>query len=191
MATNPHSHSCTGKFGYPIIWLKGYAFLYSPGFTGGKKQPCKQHGRVLPVSAAWSLISNKVFEFVHLFDGPIPAQFSGIHEALNFRHRCGGTQNVEMPTQNYIVELGAMGKRTTPQLLSALAAAKVPKSCIRQWMLYSGCGCVLVSVESVARLRKFVTKAMLAKQFALQTGSQLPIGKLQWRSRSLVRWLVQ
>ena len=127
VATNPHSHACTGKFGYPIVWLKGYAVLYSPEFTAGRKQPFKQHGRVLPVEEAWSVISNKVFEFVHLFDGPIPTQFSGIHEALNFRHRCGGTQHVEMPTQNYIVELGATGKSTTPQLLSALAAAKSAK----------------------------------------------------------------
>ena len=127
VATNPHSHACTGKFGYPLVWLRRYAGLYSPEFTEGRKQPFKQHGRVLPVDEAWSIVSNKVFEFVHLFDGPIPAQFLGIHEALNFQHQCGGMQNVEMPTQN-IVELGTKGKGTTPQLLSARAAATLPKS---------------------------------------------------------------
>ena len=106
IATNPHSPACHGKFGYPIVWSKDYAVVYSPELNQEKQQLQDCHGIVLPVGDAWQMVRDNVFEFVHLFDGPIPREFEGIHEALDFYHRCGGTQGVEMPTHNTILELG-------------------------------------------------------------------------------------
>ena len=112
------------------------------------------------------MVAGNLFEFVHLFEGAIPAKLMGIHEALDAHHRCGGRQGVEMPTQSNTVEMSATKKSTTPHLLSALVAATLPKSCIKQWMFDSGCGCDLVSAESIARLRMYVTKAIQEKMFS-------------------------
>ena len=37
-ATNPHSPTGNGRFGYPIVWLKDYAVVYSPEADQKKKQ---------------------------------------------------------------------------------------------------------------------------------------------------------
>ena len=154
IATNPHSPTGNGKFGYPIVWLKDYAIVYSPEVDQKTKQIFHRHGTMIPIGDAWQMVRDNIFEYIHLFDGPIPKEFEGIHEALDFFHRCGGAQSVEMPTHNTILEFGPKSKSDTPQLLSALAAAKVPKSCIKQWMLDSGCGCDLVSSQSIAGWRQ-------------------------------------
>ena len=57
-----------------------------------------------------------------------------------------------------------------PELMTALGAASDPESCIRQWMLDSGCGCDLVSAESIAKLRKFIKKSKHEKVFATANG---------------------
>lgn len=46
---------------------------------------------------------------------------------------------------------------TTPQLVSAIVAANMPRSCIKHWMLDSRCGRELVPVEPAARLMPHVT----------------------------------
>ena len=40
----------------------------------------------------------------------------------------------------------------------------------RQWMLDSGCGCDLVSAESIAKLKEFVRKAKSERIFATANG---------------------
>ena len=171
VTTNPHSPGTNGKFGYPIVWGEAHAIVYAPDLNvpsdqRSKAPPCQ----VMSVDEAWEMVSEHLFEFVHLFEGAIPAKLEGIHEALNFHQRCGGSQGVEVPSHSNIVEMSATRKSTTPQLLSALAAARIPKSCIKQWMLDSGCGCDLVSVESIARLRMYVTKAIQEKMFSTANG---------------------
>ena len=53
-----------------------------------------------------------------------------------------------------VLEAGARRNATMLEIMSALVAANEPKSCIRPWMLDSGCGCDLVPAESVVNLRK-------------------------------------
>ena len=95
---------------FPIVWLKDDAVVYSLEFDQEKQQLHNCHGIVLPVGDVWQMVHDNVFEYVHLFDGPIPREFEGGHEALDFYHRCGGTQSVEMPTHNTILEHGPKGK---------------------------------------------------------------------------------
>ena len=55
---------------------------------------------------------------------------------------------------------------TREDIVRALAAARVPTSCIREWMMDTGCGHDIVSTESIARLRQHITQAKEPKIFS-------------------------
>ena len=68
------------------------------------------------------------------------------------------------------MDVGARRNATMPELLSALVTTELPTACFRQWMLDSGCGCDLVSTESIAKINKFKKKSKREKMFPLLMG---------------------
>ena len=89
--TNPHSSRNDGRFGYPIVWGEDHAIVYAPDLALPKEERAKAPPcQVLPVDEAWDMVSEHLFEFVHLFEGTTPAKLMGIHEALDAHQRCGG-----------------------------------------------------------------------------------------------------
>merc|ERR1712020_140245 len=102
-----------------------------------------------------------------MFSGTPPEFFDGIIDALDFFPRCGGTMKAERMPFNEDLE---DRRYTRQEIEQALAAAGVPESCIRKWMMDTGCGCDLVSVSAIAKLRDYIIKAKEAKTFSTANG---------------------
>ena len=93
----------------------------------------------------------------------IPLEFfDGIIDALDFFPRCGGTKKAERMPFNEDLE----DRRYTRQEIErALAAVGVPESCIRKWMMDTGCGCDLVSVSAIAKLLDYIITCQGGQNF--------------------------
>ena len=109
------------KFGHPIVWRSDVAYSYEPnGLASDSNGVPKVNPNEMLTDVMWSLVSDKFFQFTHFFEGTVPKQFASISEALDFHPRCGGKLRAELPSRRRILDAGARGNVTMPELLSAL-----------------------------------------------------------------------
>ena len=94
------------RFGFPIVWTKEKAFLYTP--DGSKSFPYGDWEDIQPtvmgVEEAWAQIHSKLFTYIHFFSGPVPERFEGVHEALDFFTRIGGANGAELTALKAVIE---------------------------------------------------------------------------------------
>ena len=103
------SNSLITKYGCPIVLTTEKAFLYAPKGKGvcpyGDQEDIEP--TIMDTEEAWNQTYPTHFTFIHFFSGPIPEQFEGIHEALDFSNRCGAVNGADIVALKSVMDMGS------------------------------------------------------------------------------------